>query len=548
VSKTERIYTLDIETDPFVYGRLPKAFQIGFYDGEEFTEFWGDDCIEKMFHYLQNVPPGIIYAHNGGRFDVLGYLMDWILGHPMRVINNRVAKCSMKCGHRHFHEIRDSYCLYPFKLEEYKGRTQKKKIEINKLENNECWEIETEKRSTSREIYREEITEYLKYDCMSLHELVVYFRENIGHELTVGAAAIKALKSFHEFKNLDTYDDLEIRRDYFYGGRVDCLQSGVLEGRFKLYDVNSMYPYVMAFFEHPIGDTIREELEIMDDTFFVSATGWNKRAFPVRGNDGGLDYTVEYGTFHVSIHEWEMAEKLGLFKCEKILKTLNCEESGNFHEFVLEYHNNRKRAQNKGNEIEATCLKYLLNSSYGKFAQNPEHYKDYEITRVGENPSTFGEWEVEEAWNMDGEEKHKFNIWTKPSVYKTRFNVATGASITGAARSVLMEAIHKAKNPVYCDTDSLLCEDLPLEKDATRLGAWKLEAEVDTAAIAGKKLYAFYEKGLVVKKAHKGFRITGEQIMRVAKGELGIVSENPAPTFKLSGEHTFVKRRVRRTV
>lgn len=555
VKKTERIYTLDIETDPFVYGRIPKPFQIGFYDGEVFVEFWGSGCIDAMFNYLQTIPPGIIYMHNGGRFDVLGYLMHWVIGKSMRIINNRVAKCNMVCKkgsstqRQVTHEIRDSFCIYPFKLADYKGKTQKREIEINKLENNECWEIGTRKKSTSREVYREEITDYLKFDCMSLRELVVYFRQNFGHDLTVGTAAIKELKNFHEFENLDKCDDVIVRSNYFYGGRVDCLKSGVIKGKLKLYDVNSMYPFVMANFKHPIGSILTQENDISENTFFVTCEGWNKRAFPVRAKDGSLDYAQEFGVFHVSIHEWRTAKKYKLFKCKRILKTYNCKASGNFEKFVTTFHGNRKAAQLSEDEILATCLKFLLNSSYGKFAQNPEHYKDYEITWAGEHPKGFGDWIKEESYNMKGKKVNKFDVWTKPSVYQTRFNVATGASITGAARAILMEAIHKAKNPIYCDTDSLLCEDLPLEKDATKLGAWKLEKKIDTAAIAGKKLYAMFAKGQVVKKAHKGFKITGEEVMRVAKGELGIVSYNPSPTFNKDGRPAhFVTRRVRKTV
>lgn len=556
VKNKRPIYTADTETDPFQYQRKPNPFLAGVYNGKESWRYWGDDCIQHMHDYLYKLPPGIVYFHNGGRFDVLGFFMKFVIGRPMRVINNRIVKCQMVCE-KGYHEIRDSYSLLPMPLKKWTGARQKKDIEMWMMEAYPCCNIATKEETIVRELYRPEIEEYLDFDCISLWDMVTGFIDQFGLELTIGTASMKQLKERHDFDVLEANDDVLIREGYFKGGRVDCLANGGIHtGDFKLYDVNSMYPYVMAEFQHPISGAIDVGDEVTADTYFITATGYNHRAFPVRKPSGGLDYSVTYGTFSVSIHEWRMAEKYGLFECESIQKCLNFEAAGTFKDFVYEFYKGKEDATKAGDKGKALFYKAILVNAYGKFAQSPDNYKDYLITSLDHNPnSKYASmadpnpviWENSMSVDMNGDPDNAFNVWTKASINKTRFNVAAGASITGAARAVLMEAIAVSSRPIYCDTDSLLCESLPLVLDETKLGAWKLEAEIDTAGVAGKKLYAFFKDGKCVKKAHKGFKITGEDIIAVCQGKKR-TSFNDAPTFKLNGGVSWVSRNVRMTV
>ena len=41
IKKTPKIGVFDLETDPFVFGRIPKVFCAGFYDGKNYYEKWG---------------------------------------------------------------------------------------------------------------------------------------------------------------------------------------------------------------------------------------------------------------------------------------------------------------------------------------------------------------------------------------------------------------------------------------------------------------------------------------------------------------------------
>jgi hypothetical protein len=123
--------------------------------------------------------------------------------------------------------------------------------------------------------------------------------------------------------------------------------------------------------------------------------------------------------------------------------------------------------------------------------------------------------------------------------------VAIAASITAAARAVLLEGLHNATRPVYCDTDSIICENLTgVRLHPTELGAWDLEKSGDGISIAGRKLYALHQGTSYSKIASKGVRATGEEIARIAKGEI-LEFRNEVPTFTLGKSADFVTRNIR---
>ncbi len=123
------------------------------------------------------------------------------------------------------------------------------------------------------------------------------------------------------------------------------------------------------------------------------------------------------------------------------------------------------------------------------------------------------------------------------------YNLATGASITGAQRAEMMEAIINVKDPLYCDTDSIVCRSKGSLRTGTELGCWKKEADCVSGAIAGKKLYAFLSTMGKYKIASKGVRLTAHEIIKVAKGE-EIEAENIAPTFTIQKEPYLMKRKI----
>lgn len=517
-----KVAVIDLETDPFKFGRVPEPFAAGFYDGERYIDFWGDNCVNLLMDFLSaQETPYLIYAHNGGKFDFFFFFS--ALENPIKIINGRIVQAAFG-----IHKFRDSYAIIPIPLKAY----AKEDIDYS------CMERDV------REKHKPDILHYLAKDCEYLYQLVSAFRERFNDGLTIGGTAIKELQKFHPFaRQQESHDDKF--RPFYYGGRVQAFKTGVLKGKYKIYDVNSMYPSVMRNSLHPTGRfysrAANPKVTSSGDLFgfgkrfyFIHVSGRNSGAFPVRLKTG-LDFTVERGEFFTTSHELKAALACGLFKIEKIHAAWVPHQQITFGDYVDTYMQEKIDAKISGDKIKEIFSKLLLNSAYGKFGQNPDNYYDYTLVReVSETPQGI-EWEL---YEIHGD----ISIWRKKSESKSYFDVATAASITSASRALLLGALAVAKNPIYCDTDSIICEDFTGEIHDTKLGAWKFEGEADTVAIAGKKLYAAFKNGECFKLASKGVRLSPTDILSLCQGE-NVSWQNMAPSFSIAnGKPKFVSR------
>lgn len=529
--KLEReVAVLDFETDPFKYGRIPEPFACGVLWRGLYVDFWGTDCWRKAADYLLSIKvPLVVYAHNGGKFDF--FFMWPVLENPVKLINSRIV--SARLG---IHELRDSWAIMPFGLAKF----EKTKIDYSKFE------------PEVRDNHRGEILDYLHDDCVALHTLCVAFVKRFGFRLTIAGTAMHELTQIHPQAFTNENHDSRFRR-FYYGGRVECFDSGVIDGRFQVFDVNSMYPAVMRNCDHPSGTKYLRipEAEINDAGdipgyegcfYFVIVEGHNLGALPHRDElNGSLAFNREYGVFDTTSHELRAALELGKFRITRVHEVLIPHEVQRFDEFVETFADQKKSAKKSGDKIGEIFAKLIMNSAYGKFGQDPEHFKDYFICIRGVHSHPGEPWELEESATH-------WSIWSKPSPQKRYFDVAIAASVTSAARAVLMRGIAGAKRPIYCDTDSIICESLTGVKiDEYELGAWKKEAEGAQIAVAGKKLYAlFADDGTPVKWASKGTKLAPEEVRKVAQGG-EVLWKSDAPNFKLTGETKFIARVSKKT-
>jgi hypothetical protein len=532
-----KLATLDLETDPFEFGKVVQPFLGGYFDGSKVVSFWSEDCIQRLVDDLGKSDPLTIYVHNGGRFDFFYFLK--YFSTSLRIVNGRIIQARLGK-----HEFRDSYAILPFPLADY----DKDSIDYKKFH------------ADVRETHKEEIMRYFRRDLTSLYELVTAFHEEFGDKLTIGGASMKQLKLRHTYKKGSADYDAKFRVPFYYGGRVQVFRAGITHGQVQVYDVNSMYPFVMQSFLHPIGTTYSVNRDIVSDTVFVVTTGLSYGAFPIRTKEGGLDFPSQSGTYTVTRHEFEAAIETGTFKPSRIVKTYGWKERGTFDDFVSHFYDARKKAADEGDKIRKIFYKYVLNSAYGKFAQNPENYCDWYITLVGERPPEWHECskscdsECSKSWTPTYLHSD-YIVWKRPLQTKSLswYNIATGASITGAARSILLRGLSNAETPLYCDTDSIICRSLPCASGGSEsLGGWKLEAIGRMVAIAGKKMYSVFDRenpdseDHVVKKACKGVKLSGLNIKSIAEGA-EIVYNNPVPAFRWDGTARFTSRKVRRT-
>lgn len=517
-----KVAVFDFETDPFEHGCEIRPFAAGFYDGERYLDFWGADCVEQMLAFLETEEPLMLYAHNGGKFDFM--LMVDRLSNPIKIINGRIVQAALKQ-----HTLRDSFAIIPQAL----GSFDKGEIDYRLMHH------------TRREANRADILEYLARDCESLYKLVSAFNERFGPKLTIASTAMTALKKVQPVQQFGPGHD-EIFRQFYFGGRCQFFAQGVIRSRrhWKVYDVNSMYPHVMRDFDHPKGSQYvwtrnLDNALASARPFFAHIEATNDQALPSRDpRTGGLTFGTAHGEFFATGHELRASLLTGRVRVLRVHGVWVCAESQRFSEFVDHWIDQKIQAEIAGDKTGRVFAKLILNSSYGKWAQNPADFKDWHIRRAGDP------WPRDMELYEDG---GSYEIWRKPNPSTWGFyDVAVAASITSASRAVLLHALESARRPVYCDTDSIIAEDLPLDLHPTRLGAWKTEAKGTRIAIAGKKLYALFNGREPVKWASKGVRVAPEIIEKVAKGETYLWRKE-SPTLKLSGEQLFLSRQIQKS-
>lgn len=572
-----RFAALDFETDPWHYGRLPLPFYVGVYDGDFYWECWGADLVpqkfnplwafdsERLLEYRRAVAKAtvsafldftkywertIFYAHNGGKFDY-HFMIEHFTG-AMKIINARIVKA--RIGR---HEFRDSYAILPVPLATFGGKSE---IEYEKME------------IAVRDKHRAEIGSYLKQDCVTLWENVLAFCQEFSpHKpprLTMASTAMLELTKLHKFDKLTDRQD-EFLRPYFFGGRCQCFEVGILKGEFECADVRSMYPDAMASINHPIGNEYSTGTRITPHTFFLTVEAENMGAFARRKENNALSFAHGEGVYNTTIHEYNAALETGTANIKRVIRTIDFKKAGTFEEFISHFYQKRLGAKSQNKISHITFYKLIMNGAYGKFAQNCADFMDYKMLRELELDDT--------TWEIAYEGPNYF-IYERPARLRLfgYYNVATGASITGAARAKLLRGLSASIRPLYSDTDSIICERMALAtENDNRLGTWAIEARGTMLAVAGKKTYALFSdkpdaiaevkeqiaarkktadylvtiggvKYACVKKASKGVNLSPLEIYRVAKGDT-VEFPNPVPNFRLAGNHRFVTRRIRAT-
>lgn len=533
------IAVVDSETDPFARGVIVAPFTIGFDAGDFYVDFWGDDCVIQFFDFLSDQKAlgndYVIYAHNGGKFDFFFFLKYLDVDQSPLIMSGRLVKIDFGGF-----EFRDSYAIIPQALSTYK----KDEIDYATFTRDQ------------REKHKAEILAYQKTDCAYTLELIRGFHEMFGDKLTIASAALPMLHSLHGFERFTGEGQDDKFRKYYFGGRNQCFEMGELRPRpgfqWQLIDRNSMYPSVMRDELHPISAGYDLQREFTDETDFACIEAINDNALPMRAEDGSLDFTVPRGTFYATGHEIRAGIETGRLRITRVRHAWRFHRKASFREFVERFYNLRLEAKANGDKVRDILYKFVLNSGYGKFALNPRKFKQWTLT-IDEIPMPqFNAEREPNGWRLHST-SGEIMIWQRPNPRRSGFfNIATAASITGAARANLLRTIDVCQRPIYCDTDSVLCERYNGPEGATELGGWKLEATGDIAAIAGKKLYAIGFEGDWIKKASKGVNLSPAEIVQVCRGH-EVTYNNPVPTFRLGrdladmGETDFLSRRINMT-
>lgn len=519
----KEFWTLDAETDPFKAGRIPEPFIWGAYNGSEYHQFLNTD---EMVDFFEDKDV-MVYAHNGGKFDYHFILHRLEPFEPLSVISGRLAKFKIGLA-----EFRDSYNILPIPLAAY----QKDEIDYAIMEKEERHKPHNWKT----------ICDYLKSDCVYLWNLIDDFINRYGLHLTQAGAAMKVWQKISGIGAPKTsaffYDEIA---PYYYGGRVECFQSGIFEDKTTIVDINSAYPFAMKH-KHPWGDSYSVSNQLPNSQAYIERSFIRLRArscgaFPFR-SDNGLSFPNDGIVREFTVTGWEYlaARDTETLIEPDILEVITFSDCIRFDEYIDKFYGDKTEAKENSDKGGYIFAKLFLNSLYGKFGANPENYDEYTIVK----PCYI------EAAECDG---YHFNAelggWALcsrpvPEERQRFYNVAVAASITGFVRAYMWKSINQCKGVIYCDTDSIFCRDTgELELDNTKLGAWDIEAVSNFGGVAGKKLYAFCCDDGKWKTASKGVKLQPEEIIDVAKGN-EVVYNPISPSFSLKRGIKFVSRKV----
>lgn len=285
----------------------------------------------------------------------------------------------------------------------------------------------------------------------------------------------------------------------YYGGRTETIKRGKIKNA-KLYDINSLYPYVMAFNKYPNPSNVYYSKDQENDYNIQKYEGISLVEMycpekihlpylPVRYNNK-LIFPAGHIKGWFTHYEIREAQKLG-YELLKIHESITYPKTHKpFTDFVTDLYNERMK-NIKNRPIQMT-YKLLMNSLYGKFGQKIEPEpeirtmqsmnKEYFI-KLWNNPET-------KVRVVNG---HVFYNYTKPKHISSYINPIYSIYVTAYARDFLYKTL--PDDVYYMDTDSCITKQ-NLETGGM-LGEWKKELDIDSGIIIKPKFYVVNDRAKV---------------------------------------------------
>jgi hypothetical protein len=457
-----------------------------------------------------------IFAHNA-EFDLLtvfGNIYTEI--DNTAIFNNKFISAKYKSV-----TFADSMNIYPASVAKIGELMNMPKLENEKVKGEKL----TKNNMTDEDI------KYCKRDCKIVYFALLKMFEEIGTiRLTISSLSMYLFRKKYlpyDISFLETVDEFY---ESYYGGRTEAFHIGKVDA--NVYDINSMYPYVMVNCTFPDIKHLKKEVKVdakyllyllknyeglakvtvrHKDTYFgylpmkYKINGTTKLLFPV----GEFETTVNFNELRFALEQ-------------KVVKILSVDYVvyGNpidspFINFVNDVYAKR---QQTANPLERMIYKLLMNALYGRFAMRMKltttYYEDFPFKIVTELQ------ELDKFYNIQifNTERADCYLLTENEKQKNNFfSIPTFSSyITSEARILLLKNLlaNEKNNVVYCDTDSIFLANNFRGNLNDNLGSFKLE-EKRITEISGLKNYKYLnEKGQEV-EVIKGISRNAKKIVRL---------------------------------
>ena len=528
--------------------------------------------IDKLITFIGRKSNRImVYAHNLSGFDGI-FLMKHLLQHgkvkPL-IFNGKIMCIEVKLNKTGKTIVfKDSYLLLPYSLRKLCSAF---KVNISKgwfpfglndifykgvLPAMSYWNLSIKDYETLVEKYtgllwsfQDEAIKYCKLDCKCLHEIITIFNNlifnkfkiNIHSSLSAPALAMRIYKTHFMPENticqLLGKIEQDIRQSYT-GGAVDVyiphnkIGSWFSKTYRKLYyyDVNSLYPTVMAQGDMPIGaptvfeGNIRQLEPSAFGFFYCKITSPNSLIHPILQRriqtKEGIRTVAGLGTWTGWISSVEMDNAIKFGYQFEIIKGYTFDKGNIFKEYINTMY--ELRLEYSKDHPMNLIAKLMMNSIYGKLGMRNE-FNIVEVTTIltEEDKSKFKK--QLDVWGTTVKdwillEDHLIVIRDSrldlrdnsdkgdDSYHGIDTNIAIASTITSEAR-IYMSYLKNNHNfhLYYSDTDSIVidCAE-PDELVGNNLGQLKLEYVLDKAVFLAPKVY-----GLITEDGGEIIKIKG---------------------------------------
>lgn len=519
--------------------------------------------IDQLFRH-KDKQEMLIYFHNLGKFDGI-FLLHYFttfnkkLDISIDIITRentiyeitfkRIVKDKENDDMVKIIKFRDSYLLFPSSLKEMA------EIFNSPIKKNNFHGIEASIDKYT-DNFRKELIKYCEDDVeilgvsMEKYEALIWenYKINIYDNLTLSALAFTIFRTnFYKCENIyqsHGFLDEYIRQSY-RGGVVDVYRPILEKGYY--YDVNSLYPYVMANFDMPIGKPIKNYIKDSSSFDIQNFFGFIKVKVKCPDSlyipfltvkDKELGLISPTGEWKDTYFSEEIKYALTLGYQFEYIDYYQFERGIIFNNYVESIYNKRLESK-KLNSSLSNVFKLLLNSLYGRFGMKNSQYKNVFLKNINENNkefekillifdtniiSTFKKNSSEELTLVRYDEipnrqhlkrlvddklisKETYEEYMQIIDDKTRNkNIAVhiASAITAYARIYMHKLKMKyANNLYYSDTDSLIT-NIELDKDLisdTQIGLLKQEHKIRKAIFIAPKLYFMELENGEIKKS-----------------------------------------------
>lgn len=265
-----------------------------------------------------------------------------------------------------------------------------------------------------------------------------------------------------------------------YCGGISYVNPEIQEidvGEGVVYDVNSLYPYVMSAYPYPVYNPviIRDYMEL-DTCLWIAEFEIHAELIPgklptLRAGRNWIDTSFD-GVVVLTSIDFEMLRENYILDY-KFLRGYKWRYSDpELFKSYVDYWGARKMSDTGG---KRQIDKLMLNSSYGKCGINPKRKRKKAVMSIDDN---------------------RVEYPVLPTETAPCNNVAIAAFVTAYARRELLRGVNASTGFCYCDTDSVHLATIDGVQPSfcgrvhpVELGAWKEESRFKRARYVRQKTY-----------------------------------------------------------